>query len=496
MSPACAPDADRPNKPTAASINPEPEVLMSLFKWMAPLIVLIAPSATLSECPEGGDQTPTPRPDMPRAACDMAPYDLVPRAEVGHVVDWEELSMFDLSAAAVDALLASSGYDALSPVPYGCRVFRYRYTTQDRGQVVEATAVLGVPANALLPPEPFPYALYLHGTTGYSDPCAPSAMIPDGPSQPALVAALGFVAVAPDYIGMNGMGEPSTTTHGYLVGEQVAIGSWDALRAGKELLEGPLGLLEAKGGNDVVLWGGSQGGHAALFTELYGPYYAPEFPVVAAVAAVPPSTIPPLVEIGLEAFGPPTIALAAAVTTMRAWYGAPDDLYSVFTNEDPYYLADNAEAYVFVEDECNPGEGLDADTVEAIYVQPFIDAVLEGRWDEVEPWTCYFQENSLATSSLAPLRFTPTLMAYAENDDLVVTEPQREDFVQLCKMGYQLEYRECQGAGHSEGALWSLPYQLQWLRDRLAGLEIPPEKLCQVTAPVCCSASPEEVCTP
>ncbi len=469
---------------------------MSFEKWLVPLAMLMASPATLSECPETGEDTPTPRPDLPLAACDMAPYPMVPRSEVGHLVDWEELPMFDLSASAVDALLAAGDFEALSPVPYGCRVFRFRYTTQDRGEIVEATALLGVPANAVMPPTPFPYALYLHGTTGFSDPCAPSAMMPDGPSQAALVAALGFIGVAPDYIGMVGMGEPSTTTHGYLVGEQVAIGSWDALRAGQELLDGPLAPLGVQGGDQTVLWGGSQGGHAALFTELYGPYYAPEFSVAGVVAAVPPSALLPLVEIAVASFGDPTISMTAVVTTMRAWYGAPDDLYGVFTNEDPFYLADNAESYVFVEDECNPGDGLYADSVDDIYVQSFIDAVLEGRWEDIEPWTCYFEENSLATSSVPPLRFTPTLMAYAEDDTLVVTAPQREDFQRLCKMGYQLEYRECMNASHTEGALWSLPYQLEWLRDRLAGIEIPPEKLCQVSPPVCCAASPEDVCTP
>ena len=456
----------------------------------------------LGQCEGDDDDTPTPAPDygppLPLAACDMAPYELAPRAEVGQLVEWEEVPGFNLTAEEVDALLEEAGYTQLSPVPYGCRVFRYRYTTQDRGVVLEATGLFGIPANADLPEEPLPNALYLHGTTGFSDPCAPSNSdtYPDGPAQAALVASLGFVAVAPDYIGMNGFGEGSETEHAYLVGEQAAIGSWDAMRAGKTLLEDilPPGQLESD--DRVVIWGGSQGGHAALFTELYGPYYAPEFNVVAVSAMVPPSTLPPLVVRGLEFYNDTTTTLVAGMTAMREWYDHPADLTEVFTNDDPYYLADNAYDYVYPQEECNPGEGLDADEVSDIYTQGFIDAVLAEDWDAVAPWGCFFEENSVATSSVAPLRFVPTLMIYSEDDELVWTDTQVDDFDRLCAQGYQLEYLECQDAGHTDGALWSLPYQLDFINARLAGEPIDEDALCVRTPPVCCPASPEDVCTP
>lgn len=471
------------------------------------LLLLTAASALLTAaCGSSSDSPPAPagsgyEDPPPVALCGMPAYSLVPRAEVGKLVDWQEIPLLNLSAAAIDELLAGKGYESLSPLPYGSRVIRFRYTTQDRGKLVEATATLGVPANAALPDVELPFTMFLHGTTGFSDPCAPSRTL-DGQAPAALLAALGFVTVAPDYIGMVGDGgTPSTTTHGYLVGEQVAFGSWDALRAAEQLLAEL--ALPIRTGKTAALWGGSQGGHAALFTELYAPYYAPEYVVPGVVASVPPSELLSLTRIAMESFSEPTVAFSAVLATMRKWYGAPADLGQVFTNTAPYFFADNLEGELFLTGSaCDTGASFkdienkpELQTVDTFFLPEFSQAVLDGRWDELAPWTCYLNEGSLATSSVAPRRHTPTLMVYAENDTLVVTAPMREDFDRLCSQGYELMFLECQGAQHSEGATWSLREQADWLRDRIAGKPLP-AGMCQRSAPTCCSASPATVCTP
>jgi dienelactone hydrolase len=435
-------------------------------------------------------------PILPLGACGMASYDLLPRQDVGHLLSYEENPFFDLSSTSLDALLSAAGYTALSPVPYGSRVFRFRYTTQDRGQLVEATAFLAIPANAELPEGERPLVLFGHGTTGFSDPCAPTTSDFEGPAIPALLASQGYVAVAPDYIGMVGFGEASETTHGYLIGEQVAIGSWDALRAGLELIEQELSGEITASSSETIVWGGSQGGHMALFTELYGPYYAPEFNVKGVVAAVPPSVIKPVAEIAVQVKSPPSVSLIPLLVTMRRWYGAPESLDGAFTNDAPYYLADNVESMVFLQEECNGGEGVDWDSVEIadIFTQDLIEKMGNKEWDKLEPWNCYFDENSLATSSVPPLRRVPTLMVYSEDDDLVLTAPMREDFLRLCGLGYNLDYLECANAGHSDGALWSLPEQFAWIKDRITDVELDQQSLCQVHEPVCCSGTPEGRC--
>ncbi len=441
---------------------------------------------------DDGEEVPVPVP--PVALCDMPEYTLLPSDQLGSLIDWEEDPFFNLTPGAVDGILSQAGYDALSPVPYGCRVFRFRYTTQDRGQAVEATAVLAIPANADLPDGPKPQAVFLHGTSGFSDPCAPSRH-GDAQAQAALLGSLGFVTVLPDYIGMNGFGAASTTTHGYLIGEQVALGSWDALRAARTFL---IDELEdgVEPSLDTIIWGGSQGGHAAVFAELYAPYYAPEFSVRGVVAAVPPIDTLALVEYGLASFSPPTVSLAAVLTTMRAWYGAPTNLESVFSNSEPYFFADNAEEIIFIDgEECKVGEDIEGDQISDLYASEFVDAVGAGDWDAIDPFDCYLKESKLRLSSVPVLRYTPTLVVLSELDDLVITAPQRDEFDELCAIGYQLDYLECADAGHSEGAVWSLPEQLAWAQARLNG-EPMGNSVCQRSEPLCCSGSPADVCVP
>lgn len=453
----------------------------------------------------GPEPTPKPAPtppwqSLPVAACGMAKYQLLDPATLGEPGASEEIPLLYLDAAAANALLGSTGYTALLPLPYGSRVFRYRYTTQDRGRRIEATATLAVPNGVdLSPTTPLPVTLFLHGTTGFSDVCSPGRSL-DGQSAGAVFAALGFVAILPDYIGLDSFGDASTAAHAYLVGEQAALGSWDAVRAGLKLVKSLDLGVEAS--TRVVVWGGSQGGHAALFSERYAPYYAPEFEVPAVVALVAPTALVPLTKIAVSSFSPPTIALASALATMRKWYATPDSLAGILTDAAPYHFASTIEDQLFVKNACGDTgkayQPIDQNPAEqqpsTVYAAPFIDAAKNDRLDALPPWGCFLEENSLATSSVKPLRQTPTLMAYSEDDELVVTAPMRDAFDTLCRAGARLTYLECAGATHTEGALWSLPEQVAWIRERLAGK--PVLDGCTRHAPVCCSATPKDRCTP
>ena len=248
-----------------------------------------------------------PYKDLPVALCDMSDYSLLDPDELGQVLDWEEITIWDQSAETIDNLLASFDMTGLGPMPYGSKLYRFRYTTQDRGVKVEATAMLGLPVSddESTEVETFPTVLNTHGTTGFSDPCAPSH--PDremeDPALTALFAALGHIVIAPDYIGMNGFGEAASVRHGYLVGEQTAIGSLDAVRAGWRLLQQQFSSY-AIHDQRVIPWGGSQGGHAALFCELIAPYYAPEFEIPAVLALIPPTNLIPLLESSVQEVAP------------------------------------------------------------------------------------------------------------------------------------------------------------------------------------------------
>jgi hypothetical protein len=435
--------------------------------------------------------------ELPVAQCGMAAYTLLPREEVGQVVSWEEMTEFDIDPRTIDGVLPLYDLQKMAPVPYGVRTFRFRYTTQDRGKKVEATAILGVPDDVPDPAPSFPVALFLHGTTGFSDPCSPSRGV-IGPFEGAIFASNGFVAIAPDFIGMNGEGARSTTPHGYLVAEQTAIGSWDALRAGMALLDGDLKDVVRVSG-DLLIWGGSQGGHGALFTELYGPYYAPEFTPRAVLASLVPSTLRPLGALAFSQPGPTTISFAAFLTSQRAWYGSPKDLNGELTDAAPYFLASRAESYVYPQDACSvadvvPVEDLQTLPLTTFYQAGFIEKVKADRWEDLPPWDCFLRTNTVAESPVKPRRFLPTFMVYSEKDEMVNTPIQELDYDRLCGLGWQLDFLSCKNAGHADGGMWSLAEQMDWARARLRGEPIPANRLCQRRSAQCCAATPDGRC--
>lgn len=432
-------------------------------------------------------------PTLPVGHCDMEPYTLLDADETGQPLDSSFLSDFDLEPSAVDALIGLVGVEDLSPAPYGATVLSFRYSTQDRGVLQESTGLVAVPTGEA-PEEPWPVVLMLHGFAGTFDACAPSRDTLIGPGLPALLASQGFVVIAPDYIGLNGSGAGSTTPHAPLIGEQVAIGSWDAWRAGVALLEGDrASVLDGTMRDDVVVWGASQGGHAAVFTELARPHYAPEADIVAVVAATPAHDLRAIVQDAATTWSDATGLSALALARMGSWYDETD-LTSLLTNEEPYFFADTlAEVLDSDPEECAFEEiVVEVSTPEEIFAPDFLASARAGDW-EASRWGCFIEENSLSGTSIPREADHPTLFVYGEHDTLIAPPLQEPDHADLCAAGFETETLQCQDAGHAEATLWSLPEQFAWMRARLAGEPWTPE--CVFAEPTCCEGTPEEDCS-
>jgi hypothetical protein len=425
--------------------------------------------------------------DLPVGACGMPGYELIDPAELGEVLAWEAMPLWDAPAATLNAILAGTDYGDLQ-VPYGAKVYRMRYTTQDRGQLVEATAVVAVPKGDDLPDGPLPIILHTHGTTGFVDECAPSHPdnAPTLSAVAALMSAMGYVFVGPDFIGMNGFGGPASVQHAYLVGEQIAVGSWDAVRAARRALAGAVDPAVPTAAR-VIPWGESQGGHGALFAEQYAPYYAPEFEVPAVVALVGPVNLLSVLQHATAKLGPGSGVAMMSLVAMYAWYGHQGSLDDILTNDDPIFLADHVLAAMYPEEQCSVDEVPQVDTIDQIFDAEALTSIAAGDWGSLAPWSCYYAENSLPTTSVAPLRFVPTLMVYGEADVLMPLEAGREGFRELCDLGWQLEHVECAAATHVDAALLSLTRQFDWVAARLAGEPIDPDRLCELQAPTSCS---------
>lgn len=162
-------------------------------------------------------------------------------------------------------------------LPQQARAWRILYTTTFAdGSPATAVATVLAPANP--PPGPRPVIMWEHGTVGIEQKCMPSAVTAPFEGVPALdrVITQGWVVVATDYA-PNAQG-----VHPYIIGEGEARSALDSVRAAKHMPELTLG-------DQAVVWGHSQGGHAALWTGIAGQAYAPDVKI-AGVAAIAPAS--------------------------------------------------------------------------------------------------------------------------------------------------------------------------------------------------------------
>ena len=399
---------------------------------------------------------------FPVGGCGLPEYPILDTADMGQVID--HAFVIEFEPATIDGLLKAQGFDALTPVQYGARVYKIRYTTQDRGEAVEATGFVSLPVGATV--EERPVVLWAHGTTGFADKCAPTAAA-DGYIVPALLAALGYVSVAPDYLGMNGWGAPSGFIHPYIVPEPTAIATLDSLRALVRFGVDTGEEMSATPGKDIVLFGASEGGFATLWADRYAPFYAPEFKILANVASVPPTDAFGLTKHGATVFGPTTGALAAAIVGGHDWYRVPNPLSEVLSEGPPEDVAKLLPD--LMKNDCGADVPATVMMTNQVYQQSFIDAISTDDVDSLGAVGCILQRASLRTSEIPLMVSTPTLVVQGEADDLVYTPVVRADLPKLCDQGYIIEHYECAGLGHTDAATTSIPHVIEWVNARIAG---------------------------
>ncbi|WJL94255.1 alpha/beta fold hydrolase [Microbacterium sp. ET2] len=331
--------------------------------------------------------------------------------------------------------------EALLGAPFAARGWRIMYRTTDlNGNAQIATGVLVVP---LTPPPPGGRTVvsWGHPTTGAAHDCAPSYGFDPyiGIEGLRFLLDRGYAVVATDYIGMGVAGPDS-----YLVGESAGHAVLDAVRAAQAVASAALG-------DDVVLWGHSQGGQAALFAAESAATYAPELDLRAVAVAAPAADLLGLMEAHLDDISGVTIG-SYAFTAYAEVYGdsvpgaelddilTPDALDIVPRMNELCLLTNIPELH---------GLG-----------QPLVD----GNFTTADPTKTSPWRELLAQNSAGSRTFdAPLFVAQGSDDELVVPADTLRFAQREAQEGIDVTYQEISFATHGTVAYLALPGMLQWL---------------------------------
>ena len=350
----------------------------------------------------------------------------LPDVPLGTILRQEEIDDFHADATTYRVLYMSTGFDGTP------------------------TAVSGL---IVVPDAPAPaggrkVVAFTHGTVGVQPNCGPSVL-----GSKAVAAfegldefvAAGYVVAATDYQGLGTEGP-----HPYLVGDAEAMQALDSVRAAQR-------LAAAEAGNDVVVWGHSQGGHASLFTGELAPSYAPELHLVGVAAGAP---VPDLVEL-FKYNVDTTIGKVLISMALSQWADVFDANLSDILTPAARLAVDR------VADVCLYGLGQIASAIPGAIILD-ITFLKAPPW-EVEPWKSIVVENNPGS------RPTGVPMFISQGDADTIVDPALTERMadQLCANGETVELLLMPAVGHVEGGHTAAPTVAEWIADRFAGQPAP-----------------------
>jgi len=319
-------------------------------------------------------------------------------------------------------------------------LYRVMYHSQSiQGADIAVTGMIAVPSTPP-PAGGYPVVSWAHGTTGIADTCTPSVTPADDVKLANGLLDQGYLVTATDY---QGLGTPGR--HPYIAGISEARGALDIVRAAQQ-------LPDANASTNYVVWGHSQGGHAATFTSNIAAQYAPELQLKGVVAGAPPSQLL-LINAALQQSDYRHYILMAAAG-LNAGYGdqaAPLD--QVLT---PAGL----EAIKQVDQSCSSDLGKALAHTDFTTLQKADPAT-------VPAWNALLKENdpgNFTTPSAQPL-----LIIHGGSDEQIPTVSSALLFDQLCKIGQQTQRWVYPGQSHAGVIQPSFKDMSSWIADRFAG---------------------------
>lgn len=334
---------------------------------------------------------------------------------------------------------------AIGKAPEGVAAWRVRYITggRDGVPVQEATAIVMAPADARSR-APRGVVAWTHGTWGTASKCAPSLSERFFDLTPATSAvSMGYVVVAPDYPGLGVDG-----VHPYLIGQPTGQSVIDAVRAARA-------MPEANAPRRYVVWGESQGGHAALWTSLIA-RSAPDLDLIGVAAGAPPTDLAANFR---EASDPNARAILTALSA-DSWsrhFSVPLDVGKRRTPGIMRKLAGTCVATT-----ATPRLGT------LVGMLALRSDLKSDDFTTREPWSRIMSENSVSPEIPVPL-----LLAQAREDPLVSPKITRIFARKACLRGVKVRWVDLPGKDHATTASQSAVATLQWIDERFDGAPAP-----------------------
>ncbi len=339
--------------------------------------------------------------------------------------------------------------EAVDDGPDGARSWRILYrSTGMKGEPVAVSAMLVVP-DGPAPAAGRDVVAWAHPTTGVARNCAPSLQADWRKTIAGIdeMVKAGMVVVATDY---PGLGTPGV--HPYLVGASEARAVVDSVRAARN-------VKEAGAGDRYVVWGHSQGGHAALFTGQLSASLAPELKLLGVAAAAPATELGALLELDLDT----KLGKVLAAEALWSWSRIYDTPMAAVLYPSAVTTVEKVAA------DCvrNTAEGLTAFSDSL----PLRDGFLTTKLSATEPWAGIIKENSTGATPIA----APVFISQGTSDEVVHAQVTALAAGTMCGQGTVVKYLLVPDEAHIRVAFNTAKPAVAWMADWFAGKPAPDE---------------------
>jgi len=240
--------------------------------------------------------------------------------------------------------------------------------------------------------------------------------------------------------------------HPYLLGSSEGRAVLDATRATRQ-------LSALHTADTVVIYGHSQGGHAALFAAEMAPSYAPDLRVVGVVAAAPATGLSTLIAIVGTSAG--AAFLPFSIPTAWSWSQTYDDLpaNSMFTPSGAQFASSEVT------------RGCSDQVARAIVAQHLTPQGVFLTSAESDP-------NVLAharANDPGTVRTQVPMLVVQGTADQTVPPPLTDAYVtgRACPIGDTVQYLHVPGATHGTVVFVAAPTIVTWMDARVAGTPAP-----------------------